>query len=167
MHGHQRPGRSNHRLAFSLSLHPRSLLQMSDEHSDCTFLASSIVLLSELDGWLPSRASVVQFHAGTASAFNVSIVLRRDFTLLRGSWSVETPSRIYSRLVDGASKGPNTRRIQVHNLKYCLSLRAPVITYVPSNPFLHPYNPLFLIPCCGAFVKHGRSTSNPCTPGSE
>jgi hypothetical protein len=66
---------------------------------------------------LPQRRPVSSWH------FNVSIVLRRDSTLLRGSWSVETPSRIYSRLVVGASKGPNTRRTQVHNLEYSLSRR--------------------------------------------
>jgi hypothetical protein len=52
--------------------------------------------------------NVVQFQAGTAPALIVSTVLRRKPTLLRGISSVETPLCIYSRLVDGASKGPNT-----------------------------------------------------------
>jgi hypothetical protein len=49
VHGRQGLGRSNKELAFSSLSAPRPPLQMSDEHSDCTFLASSIVLLSKLD----------------------------------------------------------------------------------------------------------------------
>ena len=52
--------------------------------------------------------NVVQFQTGTAPALIVSTVLRRKPTLLRGFSSVETPSCIYSRLVHGTSKGPNT-----------------------------------------------------------
>jgi ABC-type enterobactin transport system permease subunit len=52
--------------------------------------------------------NVVQFQTGTAPALIVSIALRRKPTLLRGLSSVETQTCIYSRLVHGASKGPNT-----------------------------------------------------------
>jgi hypothetical protein len=57
-HAHGRQGLEVKPTACFFSVSPPwPVLQMSDEHSDCTFLASSIVPLSELDGWRPSQAS--------------------------------------------------------------------------------------------------------------
>jgi hypothetical protein len=101
--------KSNQRLAFSLTLHPGRR---------CSCLMNILIVrswhrafgpLSELRGWLLSRASShttsncgccapfptsSSFKLARHLPFNVSIVLRRTSTLLRGSWSVKTRSRI-------------------------------------------------------------------------
>jgi hypothetical protein len=107
----RRPNNSEGLLFHFFCIQP--LLRTFDEQSDCTFLAFSIASLSGPDRLLPSMSSSyttsnVQFQTDIAPALAVSTVLRRKSTLLRGISSVETPSCIYSRLVDGASKGPIT-----------------------------------------------------------
>lgn len=72
-------GQTSHPTALAFSLYslslsyPGPLLQTSDEHPDCTFLATSIASLSQLARWLPSQASLnTTFNCGCCAPFPTS-----------------------------------------------------------------------------------------------
>jgi hypothetical protein len=122
----------NQRLAFSLFLHPgrccRCLMNIqivpSWHLALCLCPSSTDGFRHRLVLTQPLIAAAVLLSKRRPVSSWHCICLQRQHRvapqihLTPASWSVETPSRIYSRLVDSASKGPNTRRIQVHNLQF-------------------------------------------------